>query len=546
MFPREQRLASFLLAFLLLLPWLFNPSWGPSPIVLQTLLSAAAALVWFALPPGQRGHAAAVVAGSWLAGGCVNAAIALAQYFGQVQQSTVWISASAYGEAYGNLRQRNQLATLLALGLASAFYFAVRARAWGRAGLVVAVVLMSAACALTSSRTGLLQWLLLGGLLLAAPWLGGRSGWRWWGLLALGGYLLSLLALPALAQWWTGESPTTLMGRMATDLGCVSRKVLWRNALTLIAERPWAGWGLGEMDYAHHITLYPGERFCLILDNAHNLFLQVAVELGLPAALLLGAVIAWGLWRGRPWAERSPGRLLAWAALAVVMLHSQVEYPLWYGPFELAVLLALSLLLIVPTVTGRVPAKAADSASAGAEVSAAPAPAERLGGLRLGLSALALAALAYVLWDYHRVSQLFLSEEARSPAYRGDTLSKVRGSWLFASQVEFAEFTTSPLTFANAAAMADLGESVMHYSPEPQVAQKLVEALALAKRDERATWHITRFQVAFPEEYVAWKRTLDSGTGPDVVAGSDAAAASAPSAVPTPDRAPGRTSGPAQ
>jgi hypothetical protein len=492
----------------------------------------------------------------------VNAAIALAQYFGQVQQSTLWISASAYGEAYGNLRQRNQLATLLALGLASAFYFAVRARAWGRAGLVVAVVLMSAACALTSSRTGLLQWLLLGGLLLAAPWLGGRSGWRWWGLLALGGYLVSLLALPALAQWWTGESPTTLMGRMATDLGCVSRKVLWRNALTLIAERPWAGWGLGEMDYAHHVTLYPGERFCLILDNAHNLFLQVAVELGLPAALLLGAVIAWGLWRGRPWAERSPGRLLAWAALAVVMLHSQVEYPLWYGPFELAALLAISLLLILPagsegapatatatatgtgTGTGSASERADACASTSAEVPAAPSG--RLGGLRLGLSALALAALAYVLWDYHRVSQLFLSEDARSPAYRGDTLAKVRGSWLFASQVEFAEFTTAPLTFANAAAMAHLGESVMHYSPEPQVVQKLVEALALARRDERANWHITRFQVAFPEEYAAWKRTLDSGTGADLNADTESSAASAPAAGPTPDRASGPTSGPAK
>ena len=539
-----------MLAFLLFLPWFLNPSWGPSPIVLQTLLSAAAALVWFALPPAQRGHAAAVVAGSWLAGGSVNAAIALAQYFGQVQQSTVWISASAYGEAYGNLRQRNQLATLLALGLASAFYFAARARAWGRAGLVLAVVLMSAACALTSSRTGLLQWLLLSGLLIAAPWLGGRSGWRGWGLLALGSYLVSLLALPALAQWWTGESPTTLMGRMATDLGCVSRKVLWRNALTLIAERPWAGWGLGEMDYAHHVTLYPGERFCLILDNAHNLFLQVAVELGLPAALLLGALIAWGLWRGRPWAERSPGRLLAWAALAVMMLHSQVEYPLWYGPFELAALLAISLLLILPTVTGSATATATGNASASADLSAAPVPTGRPGALRLGLSALALAALAYVMWDYHRVSQLFLSEAARSPAYRGDTLAKVRGSWLFASQVEFAEFTTSPLTFANAAAMADLGESVMHYSPEPQVVQKLVEALALARRDERANWHITRFQVAFPEEYAAWKRTLDSGTGADLNADTESSAASAPAAGPTPDRtsgsAPAPAAGPAQ
>jgi hypothetical protein len=170
----------------------------------------------------------------------------------------------------------------------------------------------------------------------------------------------------------------------------------------------------------------------------------------------------------------------------------------------------------------------------------------RLGGLRLGLSALALAALAYVLWDYHRISQLFLSEDSRSPAYRVDTLAKARGSWLFASQVEFAEFTTAPLTLANAAAMADLGEAVMHYSPEPQVAQKLVEALRLAGREERAAWHATRFQVAFPEEYAAWQQTLASAAAAAASAGSAPAAASAPASLPRPDRASGPASGPAQ
>jgi hypothetical protein len=58
----------------------------------------------------------------------------------------------------------------------------------------------------------------------------------------------------------------------------------------------------------------------------------------------------------------------------------------------------------------------------------------------------------------------------------------------------------------NAAAIADLGEEVMHYSPEPQVAEKLVEALRLAGRDDRASWHEMRFRVAFPEEYATWKK----------------------------------------
>ncbi len=530
LFPREQRLASLVLAFVLFLPWLLNPSWGPSPIVLQTALSAAAGLVWFVLPPAQRGDMAGAVALSWLAAAAVNAAIAIAQYFGGVHDSSLLISGASYGEAYGNLRQRNQAATLFALGLAAAFYLFARVRGVARTGatlaLVLAVALISAACALTSSRTGLLQWLILGGLAFVAPWVWGADRrWRLWGALALGSYLLALLALPALAQWWTGQSPTTLMGRMATDLGCVSRKVLWRNALTLIAQHPWTGWGLGEMDYAHHVTLYPGERFCLIVDNAHNLFLQVAVELGLPAAALMTAVMAWGLWKGRPWAERAPGRLLAWAGLGAVMLHSLVEYPLWYGPFELAALLALSLLFALR----REPAgqAAGRSAALGAPASGsatgpalglpeAPGAAQSAAweAPRLALCGLALAALAYGLWDYHRISQLYLAEADRAPGYRHDALAQARGSWLFASQVAFAEFTTTPLTPANARAMADLGERVMHYSPEPQVAEKLVEAWRLAGDEGHANWHEIRFRVAFPEEYAAWRREPASAAAP--------------------------------
>ncbi len=70
--------------------------------------------------------------------------------------------------------------------------------------------------------------------------------------------------------------------------------------LHLIAQKPWLGWGWGELDYAHYMTLFPGVRFCVLLDNAHNLPLHLAVELGVPvAALLCFAVLAW-VWKARP------------------------------------------------------------------------------------------------------------------------------------------------------------------------------------------------------------------------------------------------------
>jgi hypothetical protein len=158
-------------------------------------------------------------------------------------------------------------------------------------------------------------------------------------------YALAGWMLPALLLDWTGFTTDGVFARLASDPQSMgSRRELWANVLYLIAQKPWTGWGWGELDYAHYITLFPGERFSVLLDNAHNLPLHLAVELGLPvAAVACGAVVAWVV-RARPWQETDAVRQLAWGALAIIGLHSMVEFPLWYGPFQLVTVLALALL----------------------------------------------------------------------------------------------------------------------------------------------------------------------------------------------------------
>jgi hypothetical protein len=111
----------------------------------------------------------------------------------------------------------------------------------------------------------------------------------------------------------------------------------------------------------------------------------------------------------------------------------------------------------------------------------------------------------FAAWDYWRVSQIYLPYEARSPAYRADPLSRVRGSWLFRDQADFAELTTTRLSRHNAAHVAALAQKLLHYSPEPRVIQPLIESLTLLGRDDEALLHLARFRAAFPQEYERWK-----------------------------------------
>jgi len=265
---------------------------------------------------------------------------------------------------------------------------------------------------------------------------------------------------------------------------------MWSNVLQLIAQRPWFGWGWGELDYAHFITLYPGERFCDILDNAHNLPLHLAVELGIPVAAVFCGGCAWLVWRTKPWAETDATRQLAWGVLVMIGLHSMLEYPLWYGPFQLAVVLCIGLLW-------------RDSAA-----DAEPAQSSPMALATGAVAATLLALCAYVAWDYWRISQIYLPPAARHAAYQGDTLAKVQGSRLFRDQVRFAELTLTPLDEDNAAYIHALAKEMLHFSPEPRVVEKVIESAVLLHRDDEALFYLQRYKVAFPTQHARWSAVL--------------------------------------
>jgi Virulence factor membrane-bound polymerase, C-terminal/O-Antigen ligase/Protein glycosylation ligase len=483
----------------LALPWLNPFASGPSAAIVPLLFSLVCAAMLIAVSSYRSRWLLDPNAGSaaiWalVFAGALSSVMGIMQYFGVGDSLSPWMNHTALGEAFGNLRQRNQFASLTNIALVALIwgyadsqhklaYFdrtlQLTSLGWLPVLTLIGAALLGAGNAVSSSRTGLAQLVLVA--LLAI----------WWGqfreaklrqvlLMAMLTYVLAAFALPRLIG--LDPSASGIVARLH-DGGpaCASRVTLWSNVLHLISIKPWTGWGWGELDYAHFITLYPGTRFCEILDNAHNLPLHLAVELGLPVATLICGVAGWLVIRAKPWRETDATRQMAWAVLALIMLHSMLEYPLWYGPFQMTFALCVWLLCRKPPFNRAL-----------ARVVAT------------GIASILIAGTAYAAWDYHRISQIYLAPEERTEAYRDNTLEKLKASWLFRDQVRFAELTTAELTQENAAQINTLAKEVMHFSPEARVVQKVIESAVVLGHSDEALFFMQRFKAAYPQDYEQW------------------------------------------
>ncbi len=460
---------------------------------------------------------------SLLAAALLSCLVALPQYVGQAGLLAPWVWPVGPGEAFANLRQRNQFGSLTALGLVALLALQATRRAgdqcrpgalpalgpgWQallpparRAAPWVALALLAVGNASSQSRTGFLAWMAVSAAFAVFCWQRRRAGLG----LALGAPALAVLAALALPQLLAlvpgaaADCPLLrcgVFGRLAQS-GQDSRLALWSNVLALIAQRPWTGWGWGELAHAHFITLYPGERFSEKLGHAHNLPMHLAVELGLPAAALACTALAVAVWRARPWRERQAGRWGLWCALGVVGLHSLLEHPLWFGPFQLATLLA-AFFLLRPRWRRWARRPAPGSGQWAARPGRALPLAAVCGTALLGLA----AALAL---DYLRVSQPFLAPPQRSPWLGPDALAQARSSRFFAQEAAFAELALTPVHAGNAQAVHSLALRVIRRFPEPLVIEKLLQAAALLGRDGEWHFYAERYAAAHPQAHARWR-----------------------------------------
>jgi O-antigen ligase len=254
-----------------------------------------------------------------------NALVALVQMAAPGWTDDAWIARNVppNDRASGNLRQPNQLATLMVWGLlATSYFWRQQPLRW----LTFSAPLLATLVA-TGSRTGMVSLLVI----VVVALLRSRRVRSW----RMKGWLTLLIALLPLA--WFAESIFT---RNTANVALTLRFALWRDVLEIVRLQPWFGVGWGQLNFAWTLTPLPG-RAADVFDHAHNLPLHLAAELGVPVALAVIGALCVMLWRARVVLRTSDGATVG-LLLATILLHSLFEYPLWFSYFLLpsAVLLA--------------------------------------------------------------------------------------------------------------------------------------------------------------------------------------------------------------
>ncbi len=198
-----------------------------------------------------------------------------------------------------------------------------------RLPLMAAVVILLAVVG-SASRGGILSLAGAVVLLLAIVFLAGRAKRSTKAIASI-----ATLALGSLVVWLTGD---VLLERFqvifaAETLGELDGRIAgWQMALEAIAKRPWLGYGHGAFLEVFYLEHGPELGAMGIVDHAHNDYLQLAAELGLPAAgaLLLTYLLIWGHCLGSALIthRRQTYALIAATAGVLVALHAIVDFSL--------------------------------------------------------------------------------------------------------------------------------------------------------------------------------------------------------------------------
>lgn len=335
--PRIALLPVGLMLLIVLQYWLGSIPYFDQALLLMLYLLLAALLIML----GQRMRAelglervVPVLALALIIGSELNALAGVLQHYRWPTFLSPYVVIKTMRGVYGNIAQPNHFADYLTLGLISIGFLWQRGSLRGWQAMLLVVPLLFVLVLSGSRSSWLYQFAMLA---LGYLWQRRDAALRpllHYSLALLAGFALmhGVVQLPWLAG--PGDSVSTVE-RMFGEVHTVAiRFYLWHEAALIFAQYPLLGAGFGQFGWQHFL-LTPQLAEPMIsglYNNAHNLVMQLAAETGLAGLAIL--LVTVGLWLRQAWrGGRDAAHWWAYAVLAVLAIHSLLEYPLWYQYF---------------------------------------------------------------------------------------------------------------------------------------------------------------------------------------------------------------------
>ena len=407
------------------------------------------------------------------------------------------ITVKTSSAVYGNTAQPNHYANYIALGLISLELLYVRfsMRVWQAALLATPMLFVMV---LSGSRSSWLYLLFATGL--AFMWQRRDKTLRpllhLSLVLVLGFGLMHFMVQIPWLEVTTGSVTTTerLFGDNAS--GAI-RAHLWREAVLIFAQFPLMGAGFGQFAFQHfqlaaelHNPAVTG-----LYNNAHNLVMQIAAEAGLAGLVILLGTL--GQWFWQSVVRGAQFTLYHWwgyAVLAVLGIHSLLEYPLWYVYF---MGIAAVMLGIFDTTTYRLELRNVGRASV---------------AMVLVLGAL---SLVQVFQGYKRLENalVFRGKAATDPGFVQRARDELLAAHEYTLLSSYAELFIANMMEPTTDRLKDklnLNESALHFIPIAPVVYHQAWLLALSDRPLEAKAQLERAIWAYPGDYSIARTELEN------------------------------------
>ena len=434
-----------------------------------------------------------------LAGAELSTLVGVIQHFHWHSFLNHVISVQTTLAVFGNMGQPNHFANYISLGLISLGLLHTRwkMRAWQTALIAMPMLFV---LVLSGSRSAWLYLLFMTGL--AFLWQRRDKSNRpllFYSLVLLLGF--GLMNFVVQLPWLSGDhGSVTTLNRMvegaaslesgggeaaASEVSVTERSIrlhIWYEAWLIFTQFPLLGAGFGQFGWQHFL-LGPSLHNTNIIglyNNAHNLVMQTAAEMGLAGLLILFGTLT--LWVRQ--LRNAPHTFYHWwggCLLAVLAIHSLLEYPLWYAYFLGVAALTLG---VMDSTTYRLELRNAGRLSVAS------------------ILLLGVLSMAQVWQGYRHLEDLTSMRQApaRAEDYFNELLS-AHSQALLQPWVEVAISGMMEGRVDNLADMHDLNANVMHFVPIRTVVYREVLMLALSGEQAAAQLQLERAIWAFPEGY---------------------------------------------